>query len=181
MLHGPIGMNARSFVLIVTMVGSVVATDACADDRPAARVQRALLLCEQTDDLRSKGREALLEEGLRLAESAIEQDDGDPRAHFAVFCTLGKLVEDHDVGLHSIGTVRRLRREIDRALELEPDYVAALAAKAEFLTRLPRWLGGNPAEARRLRARARAIKLERLRGRSHAPESWDVALEGQAE
>jgi tetratricopeptide (TPR) repeat protein len=46
--------------------------------------------------------------------------------------------------------VRRLRREIDRTLELAPDYSDALVGKGALLLDLPRLLGGDPAEGERL-------------------------------
>ena len=46
--------------------------------------------------------------------------------------------------------MRRLRREIDRTLELAPDYADALVGKGELLCELPRVLGGDAAEGERL-------------------------------
>src|SRR5205814_1266553 len=54
------------------------------------------------------------------------------------------------VGVQSLFGVRRLRREIDRTLELAPDYPDALVGKGELLCELPRLLGGDAAEGERL-------------------------------
>lgn len=154
-------MHTGFLAVVGVIIGSLVAGTAGADNVPAGRTQQALHLCQQADGLQPKQREAVLMEGLRLAEAAVKHNDVDPRAHFAVFCTLGKLVEQRGPGLGSFRKVRRLRREIDRALELAPDYERALAAKAEFLIRVPAWLGGDPAEAERLLFRARVIRQQR--------------------
>ena len=45
--------------------------------------------------------------------------------------------------LSSVFQLRRLTAEIDRALELNPEYTEAQAAKGILLIRLPRLLGGD--------------------------------------
>jgi hypothetical protein len=122
---------------------------------------RAFRLCERADGAPDGQVEALLREGLRLAELAVNQDDTDADAHFAVFCTLGKLVERDGIGLGSVGKVRRARRELDRTLELAPEHLDAILAKAELLSRLPVWLGGDAAEAERYRTRAVDLQLKK--------------------
>ena len=46
--------------------------------------------------------------------------------------------------------MRRLRREIDRTLELAPDWSDALVGKGSFLLELPGFLGGDRDDAERL-------------------------------
>lgn len=156
---------AMSSVTALLLAGLVLGTlpgvgaDAHADDT-SAYTTRATVLCEGADDAPEGEAEAMLQEGLRLAELAVTHDDRDAQAHFAVFCTLGKLIERRGIGLGSMRKVRRLQRVIDRTLELAPDYIAANIAKAELLSRLPCWLGGDAAEARRYRQRAMALQLE---------------------
>jgi cytochrome c-type biogenesis protein CcmH/NrfG len=50
----------------------------------------------------------------------------------------------------NLGAIGRLRRAIDRALALVPDYLDALVGKAAVLLNLPRLLGGNPREGEQL-------------------------------
>src|SRR5439155_314713 len=95
-------------------------------------------------------RRANLARGLALAEEAVAADERDAKAHFAVFCNLGNDVKLRGVAVMSLFAVRRLRREIDRTLELAPDYADALVGKGEFLCELPRLLGGDAAEGERL-------------------------------
>jgi Tfp pilus assembly protein PilF len=53
-----------------------------------------------------------------------------------------------------------LRQEIDRTLELAPDYADAMVGKASLLLDAPRILGGDAAEAEHLLRRALAIDPE---------------------
>jgi Tfp pilus assembly protein PilF len=55
-----------------------------------------------------------------------------------------------------------LRREVDRTLELAPDFSDALAGKGALLLNLPRLLGGDAAEGERLLRRALEIDADYL-------------------
>jgi hypothetical protein len=129
--------------------------------QPASTAAReALELCNQADEIPVAERLAVLARGLDRAEEAVRADSKDAVAHFAVFCNLGKRLEvkRQSGGLFStLGDLGRLQQEIDIALELSPDYAAALAAKGEMLVELPRLLGGDPQEGERLLRRAVAL------------------------
>jgi hypothetical protein len=127
-----------------------------ADTLPgSASAHEALALCEAAgDEVDRTARRALIDRGLALAEAAVEADDGDAAAHFAVFCNVGRRLELLPIGLGSLTGIGRVRREIDRALTLAPDSPAALTAKGLMLRRLPRLLGGDAAEGERLLRRA---------------------------
>ena len=87
----------------------------------------------------------------------MQEAPRDAVAHFAVFCNLGKRlqIEQHTLWLLSgLNELDRVRRELDVALELAPDYPAAVAAKGEMLAELPRFLGGDDEEGERLLRRA---------------------------
>ena len=84
-----------------------------------------------------------------------------------MFCNLGKRLEmkRRDEGLFAtLGELGRVRKEIDTALALAPDYPAALAAKGEMLVELPRLFGGDLQEGERLLRRAVALDLPTIRG-----------------
>jgi tetratricopeptide (TPR) repeat protein len=137
------------------MIGTVVLTLAIAVGAPAAdppgspKANDALALCLREKTTSAEEKRALLARGLTLAEQAVAADDADAKAHFAVFCNLGKEMKLRGVGIGSLVAVRRLRREIDRTLELAPDYPDALLAKGSFLCELPRVLGGDTGEGER--------------------------------
>jgi len=132
-------MGCRRLVapLFATLVGG-----------PNAR--RALELCRAAEERTGAEKAELLARGLQLAEAAVQADDRDAAAHFAVFCNLGRRLEGDGVGLRSLLAVRRLRAEIDAALAHAPGDPDVLLAKAAFLLRLPRLLGGDPEEGERL-------------------------------
>jgi tetratricopeptide (TPR) repeat protein len=91
--------------------------------------------------------------GKDLAEQAIRQDDGSPDAHFALFANWGRWLQT-DGWLKNAFRLPALRRELDRALELDPNYADALAAKGGLYLQLPRFLGGDGVKAEALLVRA---------------------------
>jgi tetratricopeptide (TPR) repeat protein len=134
--------------LLISVVVAAAPGLARAADREAERLaEAAVALCARADRLAADERPALLRRGLRLAERALARDQAVARAHFAVFCTLGKLVDSEGLGWRTLGSVRRVRTAIERAVTLAPDDVDALVGKGALLLRLPRLLGGDPEEA----------------------------------
>jgi hypothetical protein len=132
----------------------------------------AIALCDRADELSSEERIAVLERGVERAEQAVREAPNDAVAHFAVFCNLGKrLQEDRSRAFAALGEISRMRREIDIALTLAPDYSAALAAKGEMLIELPRLLGGDPREGQRLLRRAVQIDPSDRRARDMLTEA----------
>jgi len=119
-----------------------------ADPPGSPRANQALAAC-LAEAATPAERRANLARGLALAEEAVAADERDAKAHFAVFCNLGNDLKLRGA-LQSLFAVRRLRREIDRTLELAPDYADALVGKGELLIGLPRLLGGDAAEGERL-------------------------------
>jgi hypothetical protein len=120
----------------------------------------AIALCEEADGLSGAQRSAALARGMALAEQALAADEHDGRAHFATVCNLGKQMEADGIGFGQLFKLRRLRRSLDAALAASPDDADALAAKGALLLRLPRWFGGDRAEAERLLRRAVAAEPE---------------------
>lgn len=95
-------------------------------------------------------RVAHFERSQALAERAIALDEQHARAHFALFCTLGEQLRVDGENLTSLFGFRRMMKELDRVLELEPDNLDALSAKATFLVRMPGLLGGDQDKGERL-------------------------------
>ena len=136
----------------------VLAVSASAADPPGTDASRgALTRCTDADALPGDARTKALRESLADADAAITADDTDALAHFAAFCALGRLLRNDGVSLAAPLQLRRLRREVDRTLELAPDFADALAGKGELLLNMPRLLGGDPAEGERLLRRALAV------------------------
>jgi tetratricopeptide (TPR) repeat protein len=137
-------------------VVQVSAPALAADPKGSPRADEALALCNKSDDAPTGEKAALLDRSLALAEEAIAADGADAKAHFAAFCALGHRMELDGAGVRSLLALRRLRQEIDRTLELAPDYSDAMVGKASLLLDAPRILGGDALEAERLLRRALA-------------------------
>ena len=86
---------------------------------------------------------AYFERSQALAEQAIALDDQLANAHFALFCSLGEQMRIDGESLSSLLEFRRMMRELDRTLELNPDHLSALSSKGTLLIRLPVLLGGD--------------------------------------
>ena len=96
-------------------------------------------------------RAALYEKGQSLGEQAVAADEKSADAHFALFCNLGELMRiDGEMNLSSVFGFRRMMKELNRALELNPDHLDALSARGTLLVRLPSLLGGDPEKGEQL-------------------------------
>jgi hypothetical protein len=148
-------LRATTLALAAVLFTGLVAV-ARADTLPGSpRAHEALALCDaSTRETDRQVRLTLLGRGLAAAESAVGDDDADAAAHFAVFCNLGRQLQLRSIGLLTFFDVRRVRREIDRALELAPRSPGVLTAKGLMLIQLPRLLGGDTSEGERLIRRA---------------------------
>src|SRR6266850_4698398 len=151
-----------ALLLALAMLPAAAAPIAGAASSPLAE---ALALCKQADRAPASEKYALLERGLAAAEAAVAADDHDGAAHFAVFCNLGKRMRLDGASFSSLISLRRLRREVDRALELAPDNADALVGKAALLYYTPRVLGGDPRESERLMRAALVVAPDYLDAR----------------
>lgn len=139
-----------------------------ASGSPAAR--QAVTLCLDAAKAESDAKRAeMLERGLQQAESAVADTPNDAKAHFAVFCNLGRKLEEEGASLAGVTNLSRLQSAIDRALALEPGFVDAMTAKGAFLVKLPSLLGGDAEEGERLLRRAVQLAPD------HAPARLELA------
>ena len=139
-----------------------------ASGSPASR--QALTQCLDSSRIEDDAqREDVLQRGLDAAERAVAENPNDAKAHFAVFCNLGRKLADDGASLAGVANLSRLQSEIDRTLALEPGFVDAIAAKGAFLVKLPSLLGGDADEGERLLRRA--VQL----ARDHAPARLELA------
>ncbi len=76
-------------LLLTTVMSAPLAQGVNAQDHAT----EALLLCEQAERLPAEQKAAAFEQGLALAEEAVGADSDNARAHFAVFCHLGKRMQ----------------------------------------------------------------------------------------
>lgn len=126
-----------------------------ADASGGELARRAIEHCTRAAAESSPGRALTrLDEALVLAERAVATDPVDAKAHFAVFCSLGRRAEIEGAGIDALGNLSRMRDALDEALALEPGFVDALVAKGRMLAKLPWMLGGDADEGERLIRRA---------------------------
>jgi hypothetical protein len=136
----PSALRASLYLLLATVAIPALASE------PPPDAARAGALCHEADRAAGGEKRALLERGLAAAERAVAANEADAAGHFAVFCNLGKLTRLDGLSPRSLFALRRLRREVDRTLELAPNHTGALVGKAALLYYSPRLLGGDPAE-----------------------------------
>ena len=123
---------------------------------PAGGARRARALPCRRAIWTGAARRESLERGLALATAAVAADERDAVAHFAAFCTLGRLVQLRGISVLRPFEALRALGELDIAVRLAPDDPDVLAAKGATLLRLPRLLGGDPREGRMWLRRALA-------------------------
>ncbi|HZR83875.1 MAG TPA: hypothetical protein VFD92_22460 [Candidatus Binatia bacterium] len=143
-----------------------------AADPPGTPASRdALALCHRAQDAGPGERDALLAQALERAEEATEADDADALAHFARFCALGEQARRSGSNPMNLFRLRPIRREIDRTLELAPDFPDALVGKGAFLMSVPGFLGGDDEAGERLLRRALDIDPQYVGARLRLAEN----------
>jgi tetratricopeptide (TPR) repeat protein len=150
-------------VRLVLALSLGLAGAALAGPPPGTTASRtAIALCEDAGRAPAAEQLARFEAALAAAEAAVAEDDGDALAHFAVFCGLGGRMQRQGLGPGALLGLVRLRREVDRTIELAPDYADALAGKGALLLDAPRLLGGDPLAAEAFFRKAIALEPDYL-------------------
>jgi tetratricopeptide (TPR) repeat protein len=98
------------------------------------------------DGLARQSRLAAYREGIELAKRAVAADDRNADAHFALFANNGRVLQ-LEGGTPNPFNFLELGRELDRALQLDPNHSDALAAKGGLYRQLPWLLGGSSEKA----------------------------------
>ena len=92
---------------------------------------------------------ALWKKGARYAERAIKVNPKGREGHFFYVANQGTMAK-HETVFTSVWKLHRVKKEIGIALKLDPDYAPAVLARANFLTSVPAFLGGDEKDARKL-------------------------------
>ena len=91
------------------------------------------------------------------AQTVLARNPDSARANFVYFAATGRVLLADGL-TKNLFALRRLEKNyLDRAIELDPRYANALAAKGGVLLDLPTLIGGDPAEGLRLLRRANEI------------------------
>lgn len=97
------------------------------------------------DSLDISKRGAAYDEGARVARQAMDLQEQNANAHYLYAANLGKAAQLKGT-MASALTVQELKRQVKRALELNPDHAPALHMMGMMLEELP-WLLGGDAES----------------------------------
>jgi tetratricopeptide (TPR) repeat protein len=163
----------RTTILSLALVAICAANSASAGSSTNSDSKReAQLLAAQAIDLLNKGedaptddaRRALYREGLQLAERAVALDEQNPDAHFAVFGNRGRMLLLDGVGANPISLLS-VNRDLERALELNPNHADALTAKGGLYRQLPWVLGGSLSVAEECLTKAIALDPQAVSAR----------------
>jgi tetratricopeptide (TPR) repeat protein len=92
---------------------------------------------------------ALWEKGLQYGRKAVEVNPEGKEGHFYYMANMGAAAQLKGA-LTSLWKFRRIKKEMDTTLELDPDYPPILFARAQYLTEMPGIFGGDEQEAMRL-------------------------------
>jgi tetratricopeptide (TPR) repeat protein len=95
--------------------------------------------------------------GVEYGRRAVKTNPDGKEGHFYYMANIGAIAQLKGT-LTSLWKLRKIKREMDRTLEIDPNYPPALLARAQFLMEMPGIFGGNKQEA--LRLCARVIRLD---------------------
>lgn len=158
-----------SFVArLIAIVIASLSIPAGANEASRAKAEEALRICDDVDRQPAPDRARRLElvqRGIAAGEAAVAADARDARAHFALFCNLGKELEIAGLSWRSFGRLRRLQAEIERAQVLDPDDPDILMGRSEVLLGTPGPLGGDVELGETLIRRVLAMKPDHVRAR----------------
>lgn len=146
-------MQGTLRVLVILIVGGMLCLP-----MPSMAQNSGTSLSKQALEECNKGRLAAdratrlahFQQGQILGERAVEAEEGSADAHFALFCNLGELLRIDGETLTSLFGLRRMMKELDRALEINPGHIDALSAKGTLLVKLPGFLGGDSKKGEQL-------------------------------
>ena len=91
--------------------------------------------------------------GQDYGKRAVEVNPDGKEGHFYYMSNLGAVVQAKGK-LSGLWNVRKIKKAIDKTLEIDPDFPPALVARARYLTQMPGLFGGDRKEALALYERA---------------------------
>jgi tetratricopeptide (TPR) repeat protein len=124
---------------------------------------------------------AAWEKGAEYGEQAIAANPKGKEGHFYYMANIGAAAQLQGM-LTAVWKFRKIKKELDRTLELDPAWPRALVAKGQYLTEMPGLLGGSREEAERLYKRAAeldphcSVGLVFLADLQADKEQYDAAL-----
>jgi hypothetical protein len=114
---------------------------------------------------------ATYQQGLELAHRAVALDDENADAHFAVFGNKGRILLLEGTVPNPVSLLQ-VNRDLERALELNPNHADALTAKGGLYRQLPWVLGGSLSVAETCLTKAIALDPEAVSARIELAETY---------
>jgi tetratricopeptide (TPR) repeat protein len=166
-------MRARSIALGLALLTEFVFV------RPAARAsaspetkrdaqglaEQALTCLHRGEDAADKQQKLdAYQQGLDLAQRAVALDEENSDAHFAIFGNKGRILLLEGVTPNPISLLQ-VNRDLERALELNPNHADALTAKGGLYRQLPWVLGGSLSVAETCLTKAIALDPDAVSAR----------------
>lgn len=105
--------------------------------------------------------EKLYEEAAAHARAALALDPNDPNTHMEVARAVGRLAQFKGI-LQSLNLASEVKSELEKALELDPNFGAALHALALWHLNVPWLAGGRTAQVRPLFDQSIAAEPEEI-------------------
>lgn len=134
--------------------------------------EQALACLRRGEDVADKQQKlAAYQQGLDLASRAVALDDENSDAHFAIFGNKGRILLLEGMGANPISLLQ-VNRDLERALELNPNHADALAAKGGLYRQLPWVLGGSLAVAENCLTKAITIDPDAVSARIELAETY---------
>jgi tetratricopeptide (TPR) repeat protein len=87
--------------------------------------------------------------GLEYGRRAVEVNPDGKEGHFYYMANMGAIAQSKGT-LTSLWKFRKIKREMDRTLELDPNWSPILLARAQYLMEMPGIFGGDKQEAMKL-------------------------------
>ncbi|HYD49554.1 MAG TPA: tetratricopeptide repeat protein [Terriglobales bacterium] len=161
-----------SLLFAASLAAQTPSPTASADPQAAELIRQSLVLLHQGEQTISESeRRSSYERGLELAVKAVELDPGSAEAHWAEFANRGRLMWMQGV-FPSLIHLFRLRRSLNRTLDLDPNHSGALTARGAMYRELPGFLGGDLDKSQADLERAMALDPSSIATRLHLARTY---------
>lgn len=173
------GVFILTAVALSVQIGGVSRVGAQASAYARGRTEAAQDLAQHALECLHRGEDATVkdvklaayQDGLQWAERAVAADDRNADAHYARFANQGRIMLLEGAVPNPLNLLK-INRELDRALELNPNHADALAARGGMYRQLPWVLGGSLDKAAEYLSRAVALDPDACGARIELAETY---------
>ncbi|MFN2426906.1 MAG: hypothetical protein ABR587_10730 [Candidatus Binatia bacterium] len=144
-----------SVALALLVAGPLAASPLLETDPAVHQAERSLRAAELRD--LDETATALYRRASEQAQAILKRNPNSPGANFVFFAANGRLLLADGLTKNLFALRNLDKNHLDRAIELDPNYANALAAKGGVLLDLPTLIGGDPDEGLKLLRRANQL------------------------